>query len=211
MAETQYKICPQCRTHAELSAPVCAKCGRIYKTQFAQPDQMTQVFSPPQPVQASPHYPQSPLVAGGSNSYLLDECARQYRQMNLWIILSIVGFFTGLFAIVAFGYSHFIGKPAIRRRVAEMGVNPVAWAAPMDAIFWKATKAALIVVAALIGTLITVLVIGNIGYKLTKPSTPSAGSDDGFGSEQHYYGSDGKVIPKSQEPVGTAFPDIPSR
>jgi hypothetical protein len=31
-----YKICPRCQTPADLQAPSCGNCGRVYKTQFPQ-------------------------------------------------------------------------------------------------------------------------------------------------------------------------------
>jgi hypothetical protein len=51
-----HKICPQCQTPADLTASSCARCGRVYHTQFAPPVQQTQVFTP----FASPPYPMTP-------------------------------------------------------------------------------------------------------------------------------------------------------
>lgn len=43
-----YKVCPQCQTPAAIDAPQCASCGRVYRTQFAQPVNQTTVI-PAQP------------------------------------------------------------------------------------------------------------------------------------------------------------------
>lgn len=52
-----YKQCPRCKTIAALQVQICAKCGRQFRTQFAE-DQ-TQVFHPPS---ATPRRSASPVV-----------------------------------------------------------------------------------------------------------------------------------------------------
>lgn len=49
-----YKICPRCQQPADLAAPSCVKCGRIYKTQFTPPEEKTQAFPGGIPAAAPP-------------------------------------------------------------------------------------------------------------------------------------------------------------
>lgn len=54
-----YKLCPQCKTPAALTAAQCARCGRQYRTQFAPPPNQTIVMPPvaPMPAAAPPYVP----------------------------------------------------------------------------------------------------------------------------------------------------------
>lgn len=71
-----HKICPRCHTPADLQAPQCLGCGRIYRTQFPQnPDRTTLGVpeSPPQPMypvqQYEPPAPMSYDPAGAQPYY----------------------------------------------------------------------------------------------------------------------------------------------
>ena len=47
----QQKLCPNCRTPSPLTAPTCAQCGHVYRTQFREPGvQPRQVVPPTAPV-----------------------------------------------------------------------------------------------------------------------------------------------------------------
>jgi hypothetical protein len=49
MSGTPQKICPQCHQSADVHASVCGRCGRVYRTQFANAVQPTQILTPHAP------------------------------------------------------------------------------------------------------------------------------------------------------------------
>lgn len=56
-----YKVCPRCQRAADLAAPRCEGCGRVYKTQFVPPEEKTQMFPGLAP-QAAPAAAEPPAV-----------------------------------------------------------------------------------------------------------------------------------------------------
>lgn len=60
-----HKICPRCQTPADLQAPSCSNCGRVYKTAFPQnPDRTVLGATEPPPAYPAtiepPYYPAQP-------------------------------------------------------------------------------------------------------------------------------------------------------
>lgn len=94
---SQVKYCPRCKTPAALTASSCASCGRVFKTQFAPPDDDRTILGPGVNVPAQPSAPtiSGPAVANYSPSIAtggpLDDTERNVSM--LWTAI-------GLFASV---------------------------------------------------------------------------------------------------------------
>lgn len=133
-AGQSYKVCPRYGLPAELTASVCVRCGRQYRTVFvpANPSStQTQVFSP-SPRPSVPYPPVAPAVApsaGVSAGFLLEECSNQYRRYTEWFLLSVL-FMPGLIGVILYLYLTSL-EGQLRQKVAMLGVDPKAWEAPL--------------------------------------------------------------------------------
>ena len=79
------------------------------------------------------------FTAGSSlnpqNPYAMEEYTRQYTSLYWYIALAVIGFITGPVAIGLFIYA-IVQQNALRRRVAEMGVDPDDLSSAAKARFW---------------------------------------------------------------------------
>lgn len=88
---TSFKVCPQCRSTADLNAVYCVVCGHNFQTQYHQPPQGSYPGYPRHP-QAQPHW---------------DPYAGGYRpDSNRLIITLLLWFFIGHFGAHRFYLGH---------------------------------------------------------------------------------------------------------
>lgn len=143
--------CVNCEKELDATWSHCPSCGASQQS-TANPAFATS----PQPVVLLPIQPGHAPQQSPSTTLVLDECARQYRNLT-WLqfvgIFLLGAYFIGLASII---YA-MVQKPAFRRKVAELGCEPEAWERPLRA---HATKvlltgpAVFLVIAAAVAVII---------------------------------------------------------
>ncbi len=100
--------------------------------------------------------------AGGSlnpqNPYTSEEYTKQYTTLYWYIAFSIIGLITGPIAIALFVYA-LIQQSALRRKVAEMGINPDELTRAASARFWNTASPILLIGAKIVAALAILLVV----------------------------------------------------
>ncbi|MBB6053307.1 hypothetical protein [Armatimonas rosea] len=96
-----------------------------------------------------------------ANPYTTEEYTKQYTTLYWYQALAIIGFITGPIAIGLFLYG-VIQQGALRRRAAEMGVNPEELARAARARFWDTAGPIITMVVksvAILGAVVGVVIV----------------------------------------------------
>lgn len=118
--------CVSCRKQIDPTWANCPHCGASQTAGAKAPPQSSPL--PVAPIYALPQAVNPQVV--------LNECTKQYRNLN-WIsfagIFLLSAYFIGLAMII---YA-MVQKPALRRRVSELGIDPEPWEKPLRAEFGR--------------------------------------------------------------------------
>jgi hypothetical protein len=115
MAES-YKACPKCRTAAHLAAAHCQNCGHVYRTQFTQPPDQTQLHQvpPPPPPQYQPPQYQQPQYQYSAPTGDLIQVSPGMHPVAVAIVLAVfVGWWAGALVNRQYGKAAAVGGAAL--------------------------------------------------------------------------------------------------
>lgn len=132
------KRCPTCHAVAAIDQSQCLGCGRQFRTQFVSADPpkpaaaektmaVPQGWVPPPDTMTAPYHRRDVV---NDSSFVMDECRRQYKLANLFIVIGC--WLSPTLALILLAVYGVTQKGVIRRRIAETGTDAAAWAAPLD-------------------------------------------------------------------------------
>ena len=181
------KRCPTCHAVAAIDQSQCNGCGRRFRTQFVaadppKPAATEKTMAVPQGWVPPPYTPTAPYHqrdAPDASSFVLDECRRQYKLANLYIVIGC--WLSPTLLLILLSVYGVTQKGTIRRRIAETGTDAASWAAPLDRWLLLAIFAPVI---ALVASFVLVLLFGTamIGCRGNAPVSVDTPARMGSGS-----------------------------
>ena len=198
--------CRRCKSEIPTNLRYCGHCGhdqaRPPETPRHAPEPLPRDIHQP-PVYRAPPKP-APRDLDSAPDYVLAECKRQYQNANVMLVIGAWCSPT-LLLIALFVYA-IVQRNNIRARVAELGVEPGAWAAPMDK--WLVFLC-LLPILVMAGGFCLILIIGMLAsLRHSAPaSDPTPNQNTYYSTPATEYESTSASYP---EPVTPPLPDASS-